>query len=78
MQALAYPNSEADDEFDGGAIKGQLLSGLRSFCSALRVCEEVCSCGNIFHDGKAFFIKVRYLIFIFEFPISQIADDSRK
>lgn len=58
MQALAYPNNEAEDEeFNCGAIKGQLLSGLRSFCSALRVCEEVCSYGNVFHDGKAFFLK---------------------
>lgn len=58
MQALAYPNNEADDdELNCGAIKGQLLAGLRSFCSALRVCEEVCSYGNVFHDGKAFFLR---------------------
>lgn len=57
MQALAYPSNEDDEEFNSSAIKGQLLSGLRSFCSALRVCEEVCRYGNVFHDGKAFFLR---------------------
>lgn len=59
MQALAYPTSDTDDEeFNCSAIKGQLLSGLRSFCSALRVCEEVCNYTNVFEDGKTHFGKI--------------------
>ncbi len=53
MQALAYPNIESEDEeMNCNLIKQQLLPGLRSFCSALRVCEQVCSKNNIFDDGK--------------------------
>lgn len=59
MQALAYPSSEADDDDIGcSLIKGQLLPGLRSFCSALRVCEQVCQHQNVFEDGRPTFAKV--------------------
>lgn len=59
MQALAYPNSESEDDDIGcSLIKGQLLPGLRSFCSALRVCEQVCDHKNIFDDGRPMFTKV--------------------
>lgn len=58
MQALAYPNAEVEDDDMGcSLIKSQLLPGLRSFCSALRVCEQVCENPNIFDDGKALFPK---------------------
>lgn len=58
MQALAYPNAELDDDDMGCTlIKSQLLPGLRSFCSALRVCEQVCENTNIFDDGKILFSK---------------------
>lgn len=59
MQALAYPNSDVDDDDIGcSLIKGQLLPGLRSFCSSLRVCEQVCEHQNIFSDGRPMFTKV--------------------
>lgn len=59
MQALAYPNSETDEDDVGcSLIKTQLLPGLRSFCSALRVCEQVCQHFNVFDDGKPMFIKI--------------------
>lgn len=59
MQALAYPNAEAEDDDVGcSLIKGQLLPGLRSFCSALRVCEQVCENRNIFDDGKPMFVNI--------------------
>lgn len=59
MQALAYPNSETEDDDVGcSLIKGQLLPGLRSFCSALRVCEQVCRHYNAFDDGKPMFVKI--------------------
>lgn len=59
MQALAYPNSEMEDDDIGcSLIKGQLLPGLRSFCSALRVCEDVCHHQNVFNDGKEMFTKL--------------------
>lgn len=52
MQALAFPSLEGDEEdVSCGLIKGQLLPGLRSFCSALRVCEQVCDHYNVFADG---------------------------
>lgn len=58
MQALAYPNAEVDDDDMGcSLIKSQLLPGLRSFCSALRVCEQVCQNSNVFDDGKSLFPK---------------------
>lgn len=53
MNALAYPNIEnEEDELNCALIKQQLLPGLRSFCSALRVCEQVCNNFNVFEDGK--------------------------
>lgn len=59
MQALAYPNSETDeDDVSCSLIKSQLLPGLRSFCSALRVCEQVCQHFNVFDDGKMMFVKI--------------------
>lgn len=59
MQALAYPNADMDDDDVGcSLIKTQLLPSLRSFCSALRVCEQVCENRNVFDDGKPIFIKV--------------------
>lgn len=60
MQALAFPNAEVDAEVDADCtlIKGQLLPGLRSFCSALRVCEQVYTHVNVFDDGKPIFAKV--------------------
>lgn len=59
MNALAFPNLEVDDEdINCGLIKGQLLPGLRSFCSALRVCEQVCSHFNVFDDNNDMFTKI--------------------
>lgn len=59
MQALAYPNTDADDDdINCSLIKTQLLPGLRSFCSALRVCEQICANLNVFDDGKVLFAKV--------------------
>lgn len=59
MQALAYPNPETEDDDIGcSLIKGQLLPGLRSFCSALRVCEQVCEHINVFDDNKPMFVKI--------------------
>lgn len=59
MQALAYPNSETeDDDFSCSLVKTQLLPSLRSFCSALRVCEQVCTHFNVFDDGKLMFEKI--------------------
>lgn len=63
MQALAYPNPENDDDdVSCSLIKGQLLPGLRSFCSALRVCEQVCQHYNVFDDGKPMFVKIDNMI----------------
>lgn len=59
MQALAYPSSETEeDDVSCGLVKTQLLPSLRSFCSALRVCEQVCSHFNVFDDGKLMFEKI--------------------
>ena len=72
MQALAYPNVENDDEeLSCSLIKGQLLPGLRSFCSALRVCEQVCSHFNVFNDGKNLFAKIDNLIEVKELSQNQ-------
>lgn len=58
MQALAYPNTDSDDDdINCSLIKSQLLPGLRSFCSALRVCEQICANLNVFEDGKILFTK---------------------
>lgn len=63
MQALAYPNAELEDDDMGcSLIKSQLLPGLRSFCSALRVCEQVCQNKNVFDDGKALFPKTNTVL----------------
>lgn len=59
MQALAFPNVEnEEEELCHNVVKGQLLPGLRSFCSALRVCEQVCNHFNVFDDGKILVTKV--------------------
>lgn len=59
MQTLAYPNADIeDDDISCSLIKSQLLPGLRSFCSALRVCEQVCENRNVFNDGKSIFMKM--------------------
>lgn len=63
MQALAYPNPDNEDDDVGcSLIKGQLLPGLRSFCSALRVCEQVCEHFNVFDDGQGIFVKVDTMV----------------
>ncbi|XP_015833540.2 dynein axonemal heavy chain 5 isoform X3 [Tribolium castaneum] len=52
MEALAHPSPDCeDDAANCPMVKNQLLPGLRSFCSALKVCEEVCNEGNLFDDG---------------------------
>nr|XP_036233287.1 dynein heavy chain 5, axonemal isoform X1 [Bactrocera oleae] len=62
MQALAFPSLEGDeDDVSCGLIKGQLLPGLRSFCSALRVCEQVCDHVNIFDDKCDMFEKIEHV-----------------
>ncbi|XP_008556957.2 dynein axonemal heavy chain 5 [Microplitis demolitor] len=50
MDALAHPGGEEED--DCPMIKSLLLPGLRSFCSALKVCEQVALESNIFDDGE--------------------------
>nr|XP_022920640.1 dynein heavy chain 5, axonemal [Onthophagus taurus] len=53
MEALAHPSTDSeDDAVNCPMVKNQLLPGLRSFCSALRVCEEVCDQPNLFDDGE--------------------------
>ncbi|KAI4470547.1 male fertility factor kl5 [Holotrichia oblita] len=53
MEALAHPSPDAeDDAVNCPMVKNQLLPGLRSFCSTLRVCEDVCDQINLFNDGK--------------------------
>lgn len=72
MQALAYPNPETeDDDLSCTLIKGQLLPGLRSFCSALRVCEQVSEHVNVFDDGKPMFVKIDNLTEVRELAKSQ-------
>ncbi|XP_050560564.1 dynein axonemal heavy chain 5-like [Spodoptera frugiperda] len=54
MNALAHPSSDGEeDETRFPIVKNQLLPGLRSFCSALKVCEDVCNQVNLFDDGQA-------------------------
>ncbi|XP_017781875.1 PREDICTED: dynein heavy chain 5, axonemal [Nicrophorus vespilloides] len=54
MEALAHPSPDCEDDAAScPMVKNQLLPGLRSFCSALRVCEEICGQENIFDDGKS-------------------------
>ncbi|GAB0097366.1 hypothetical protein DMENIID0001_130030 [Sergentomyia squamirostris] len=50
MQTLHFPTDD-DEEINQLLIKGQLLLGLRSFCSALRTCENVCNCVNVCEDN---------------------------
>lgn len=72
MPALAYPNQETeDDDVSCTLIKGQLLPALRSFCSALRVCEQVCEHYNVFDDGKPMFIKIDSLTEVKELAKNQ-------
>ncbi|XP_033231151.1 dynein heavy chain 5, axonemal [Belonocnema kinseyi] len=56
MDALAHPGGE--DEDNCPMIKSLLLPGLRSFCSALKVCEEVALEGSIFDDGESMMDEV--------------------
>ncbi|KAJ9592734.1 hypothetical protein L9F63_015614, partial [Diploptera punctata] len=59
MEALAFPSPDAEeDEGNCPTVKNQLLPGLRSFCSALRVCEEVCGSPNIFDDNQNLMINI--------------------
>lgn len=73
MEALAYPNPEAadDDEVSCTLIKAQLLPGLRSFCSALRVCEQVYTFVNVFDDGKNMFAKAENVLEVRELSKNQ-------
>ncbi|XP_076639069.1 dynein axonemal heavy chain 1 isoform X1 [Colletes latitarsis] len=50
MDALAHPGLEGED--DCSMIKSLLLPGLRSFCSALKVCEQIADDGRIFDDDE--------------------------
>ncbi|RZF32385.1 hypothetical protein LSTR_LSTR001849, partial [Laodelphax striatellus] len=52
MEALAHPSPESEEE-EGNCfmVKNQLLPAPRSFCSALKVCEEVCDEPNFFLDN---------------------------
>ncbi|CAG9558497.1 unnamed protein product [Danaus chrysippus] len=60
MSALAHPSSDGDeDETRFPIVKNQLLPGLRSFCSALKVCEDVCNQVNLFDDGKALMANLK-------------------
>ncbi|KAG5316099.1 DYH5 protein, partial [Acromyrmex insinuator] len=56
MDALAHPGAEGED--DCSMIKSLLLPGLRSFCSALKVCEKVALDGGIFNDGELMMLEV--------------------
>nr|XP_037868155.1 dynein heavy chain 5, axonemal isoform X1 [Bombyx mori] len=60
MSALAHPSSDGDeDETRFPIVKNQLLPGLRSFCSALKVCEDVCNQVNLFEDGLALMAPIQ-------------------
>ncbi|XP_052132221.1 dynein axonemal heavy chain 5, partial [Frankliniella occidentalis] len=59
MEALAHPAADIEeDDSNCPMVKNLLLPGLRSFCSALRVCEEVCDEPNIFDDEKTLVANV--------------------
>ncbi|XP_050432698.1 dynein axonemal heavy chain 5 [Adelges cooleyi] len=61
IPALAIPQAGdelGDDQSDCPLIKSQLLPELRSFCSSLKVCEEVCDQPNIFADGTNLIARV--------------------
>ncbi|XP_066156829.1 dynein axonemal heavy chain 5 [Euwallacea fornicatus] len=60
MEALAHPSLDCeDDAANCPMVKNLLLPSLRSFCSVLRVCEEVADEGNLFDDGQALMRNVR-------------------
>ncbi|KAJ8672889.1 hypothetical protein QAD02_004150 [Eretmocerus hayati] len=59
MDALAHPGNEEDE--DCPMIKSVLLPGLRSFSSALKVCEEVVRDSNMFDDGQILMDEVHDL-----------------
>nr|CAD7397041.1 unnamed protein product [Timema cristinae] len=62
MEALAHPAPDAEeDDANNPTVKNQLLPGLRSFCSALKVCEEVCDEPNLFEDGLGFMANIHTL-----------------
>ncbi|CAH1099759.1 unnamed protein product [Psylliodes chrysocephalus] len=53
MEVLAHPSLDCEDDAAScPMVKNNLLPNLRSFCSVLKVCEEVCGGGNLFDDGK--------------------------
>lgn len=59
MEALAHPSPDSEEEdCNCPMVKNSLLPGLRSFCSALRVCEEVCDEPNLFDDGKTLMTSI--------------------
>uniref|UniRef100_A0A2S2PXW6 Dynein heavy chain 5, axonemal n=1 Tax=Sipha flava TaxID=143950 RepID=A0A2S2PXW6_9HEMI len=61
IPALAIPQTgdePSEDQPDCPLIKSQLLPELRSFCSCLKVCEEVCDQPNIFADEMSLLSKV--------------------
>ncbi|XP_060534779.1 dynein axonemal heavy chain 5 isoform X2 [Cylas formicarius] len=60
MEALAHPSLDCEDDAAScPMVKNQLLPSLRSFCSVLRVCEEVANEGNLFDDGQSLTRKLR-------------------
>ncbi|XP_045464260.1 dynein axonemal heavy chain 5 [Harmonia axyridis] len=53
MEVLAHPPLDCEDDAAScPMVKNQLLPALRSFCSALKVCEEVCGQGPIFEKDS--------------------------
>lgn len=60
MEALAHPSLDCeDDAANCPMVKNQLLPSLRSFCSVLRVCEDVAKEGNLFDDGQQLLKNVK-------------------
>ncbi|KAL1518053.1 hypothetical protein ABEB36_001736 [Hypothenemus hampei] len=58
MEALAFPSLDCeDDAINCPAVKNLLLPSLRSFCSVLKVCEEVANEANLFDDGQVLMQK---------------------
>ncbi|KAI5735122.1 hypothetical protein M8J77_014480 [Diaphorina citri] len=60
MESLVHyvPDPEEEDVSNFCEVKNLLLPGLRSFCSALRVCEEVCEQKNLFEDDMTILTQV--------------------
>ncbi|KAL1130923.1 hypothetical protein AAG570_012164 [Ranatra chinensis] len=59
MEALSQPSPDSEEEEVGSSIlKNQLLPCLRSFCSALKVCEDVCEEINPFQDDITMLSKL--------------------